>query len=176
MLIVDHIVGNSHDDLTLATACEALARRGNLERVHLSLRDAQRGHMRVTTDAGTEIGIDLERGSVLRDGDVLYRSPDWSWIVVAVVEPVVALAVRPARHRTAGELFAIGVRLGHVLGNQHWPIRVELERVLVPITVDRKAVETLMTSYGLNGVEWEFVTVDPGQVPATMPPVTHEHG
>lgn len=172
MLVVERILGNRHDDPALAAVCDELERCGGLERVLLSFQAAQRGRMRVTTDAGTELGIALGRGSVLRDGDVLRL--DERQVVAVTVQPFAELAIRPTPSLEAHELFAVGVRLGHVLGNQHWLIRLEGGQVFVPVTVDRTVMETVMTTYGLDGLEWEFVTVHPGKVPPATPPAAHE--
>ncbi|MGH8900949.1 MAG: urease accessory protein UreE [Egibacteraceae bacterium] len=161
MIVVERILGNRHADPALAAVCDELERRGGLERVWLSCQAAQRGRMRVTTDAGTELGIALRRGSVLRDGDVLRL--DEHQIVAVAVQPVAELAIRPAPSLEARERFAVGVRLGHVLGNQHWSIRLEGDQVFVPVTVDHTVMETVMAAYGLDGLEREFVTVDPGE-------------
>ena len=41
------------------------------------------------------------------------------------------------------------VRLGHVLGNQHWPIASVDEAVLVPVTLDRAVMETVLRTHHL---------------------------
>ena len=41
------------------------------------------------------------------------------------------------------------VRLGHVLGNQHWPIANGDDAVLVPVTLDRAVMETVLRTHHL---------------------------
>jgi len=175
MLVIDRVLGNRHEQQALAADCERAAKDGGLELVELSYQDAQRGRMRVTTGVGTELAVDLGRGIALRDGDVLYRSPDGSRIVVAAVQPAEALVIRLAREGTSQEMFELGIRLGHVLGNQHWPVRVEHGEVLVPVTVDRKVMETVLRTYGMDGLAHEFAPVEAGRLPAAMPPIPHDH-
>jgi urease accessory protein len=68
-----------------------------LEWVALDFDAMARGHQRVTTDAGTEVAVSLERGARLADGDVLHadaerviavRAAEDDALVVAPVEPM----------------------------------------------------------------------------------------
>lgn len=175
MLVVRQVVGNINSDATLAAAYTTVAAAGSLETVHLSQHDAQRRRLRVTTDGGTEVGIDIS-GGPLREGDVLFLSPDGRRMIVVRVEPAEALRIRLGPGVSGEALFELGVRLGHVLGNQHWPVRVEGRQVLVPVTVDRRVMEKVLQTYGVEKVTYDFVPVQPGQLPYAMPPVEHYHG
>lgn len=175
MLIVDQVVGNRHEDAMLDLACERAAADGALEVVSLPFHDAQRGRMRLTTDAGTEVGVALDRGIGLRDGDVLYRNTDGTQIITVAVAPSEALSIRLVSGIDPDKLFELGVRVGHVLGNQHWPIRLSQGQVLIPVSVDRTVMETVLRTYGLDGIVWEFVEVPPDELPAAMPRSTHAH-
>jgi urease accessory protein len=176
LLIVEHVLGNRHEDPALSEACDHAAAQGGLEVLRLPSDAARRGRMRVTTDAGTELGLALGRGSELHDGDVIYRAPDGSQVVVVAIPPSDALVIRPAEDAPADRLFEMGVRLGHALGNQHWPIRVDAGAVIVPITLDRKATETVLATYGMEGLEWSVAQVAPDVLPAAAPPQSHRHG
>ena len=176
MFVVDRVLGNTRNDERLALAVQAKEKSGEAERVLVSFHDAQRRRLRLTTEGGTEVGIDLAAGRALQDGDVLYRSPDESRVVVVEVAPSEAVAIRLSREMPPEELFAFAVRLGHMLGNQHWPIQIEHDVVLTPVSIDRKVMDTVLKAHGLDGLEWEFIAVEPGRVPTGMPHVQHEHG
>lgn len=173
MLVVERIAGNRNEDPALGAMCRRAAAAGVLEVARISFQDAQRGRMRVTTDAGTEIGVSIGRGAALRDGDVLCRSEER--VVVVAVEPMEALVIRAGTGAPPDSLFELGVKLGHVLGNQHWPMRIESGRVLVPVTVDRRVMETVLRTHNVAGLEYEFAAVEPGEVPTAMPHIPHEH-
>ncbi|MGH3981761.1 MAG: hypothetical protein ACRDST_03470 [Pseudonocardiaceae bacterium] len=175
MLIVDQIVGNRHENSMLDRDCERAAADGALEVVSLPFHDAQRGRMRLTTDAGTEVGVALDRGIGLRDGDVLYCNPNGRQVITVAVAPSEALSIRLVSGIDSDKLFELGVRVGHVLGNQHWPIRLSEGRVLVPVSVNRTVMETVLRTYRLDGIDWEFVAVPPDELPAAMPRSTHTH-
>jgi urease accessory protein UreE len=50
---------------------------------------------------------------------------------------------------TAGQLQQ-AVRLGHVLGNQHWPVAVVGEQILVPVALDRAVMETVLRTHHMT--------------------------
>ena len=46
--------------------------------------------------------------------------------------------------------------LGHAIGNQHWPAVVKGTRVFVPMTVDRKVMESVMRTHSFENVTVTF--------------------
>jgi urease accessory protein len=157
MLVIEQVIGNRYDDQQLAEDCQRAAESDGLEHIHLSLDEAVRGRMRVTTDGGTEVGIAVGRDHALRDGDVLYRSDDGQRVVVVTMRAAETLVIRIQPGGSPQDMFELGVRLGHLLGNQHWTLRVAGDRVLVPVTVDRRVMETVLRSHGIEGLEFEVV-------------------
>src|SRR4030081_1020717 len=93
MLVIEQVIGNRYDDQQLAEDCQRAAETGGLEHIHLSLDEAVRGRMRVTTDGGTEVGIAVGRDHALRDGDVLYRSDDGQRVVVVTMRAAETLVI-----------------------------------------------------------------------------------
>ena len=45
---------------------------------------------------------------------------------------------------------------GHAIGNQHWPAVVKGTRVYVPLTVDRKVMESVMRTHHIEGISFSF--------------------
>jgi urease accessory protein len=85
-----------------------------VERIPIASDDLARRLLRVHTARG-DLGLRLEAGQALRDGDVVY----------ADVERVVCLEVAPddvlvARPRSIDE----ALTLGHALGNRHLPAHI----------------------------------------------------
>ena len=46
--------------------------------------------------------------------------------------------------------------LGHAIGNQHWPAVVKGTRVFVPMTLDRKVMESVMRTHSFENVSIAF--------------------
>jgi urease accessory protein len=176
MLVVDTVVGNVHSDEHLALSIQRKEKDGSALRVRISAADAQRRRLRLSTETGIDVGVDIGRGSALQDGDVLCRQTDTEQLVVVDVAPTEAMAIRLSGDVPADELFAYGVRVGHMLGNQHWPVQVEKDVVLTPVSIDRKVMETVVATHGFAGLTWEFIPVKSGRVPSAMPRIEHHHG
>lgn len=84
----------------------------HVERVVLPLQALDRRMQRVTSDHGTDIGIQLAPGGKLHDGDVLHR--DAHGLVVVAVETSDVLLIAP------DSIEQMGV-VAHALGNRHLP-------------------------------------------------------
>jgi urease accessory protein len=98
----------------------------------LTAEERRWGRRRVVTRGGRELALALPTGSVLVPGSVLHVDDDWYVVVEAAPEPV--LAVRPRSH-------AEGLRLAFEVGNRHFTLGLDGERLLVP---DDPAMEQLL--------------------------------
>lgn len=175
MLVVNRLVGNVAVSDELAHRVQAMEKSASVERVQVSQADAQRRRLRLTAESGIDVGITVEGGTALSDGDVLCHDDDESRFVIVEISPSEAMAIRVTPAPADAASFAYGVRLGHMLGNQHWPIKVDGSVVLTPVNIDRLVMETVVRTHGFDGLEWEFVSVEPGEVPTGMPRIEHEH-
>jgi len=84
-------------------------------RVTLTYDDRHRRRMRLTTEAGMDFLLDLERAALLRDGDGLHLD-DGTWVAVAAASEDV-VDVR-------GETPRATARLAWHLGNRHLPVQI----------------------------------------------------
>ena len=151
---VDGVVGNVHADDELAALRDDHAANGTLERVVIDADDRRRSRFRATTDAGTDVGVVLDRPAVSA-GDVLLV--DDEHMIVLAFEPREALAVElPEPTADATEA---AVELGHRIGNQHWDLAVEEGVVYVPLEADRHIVERVVADV-VPGSEVRETTVE----------------
>ena len=106
-----------------------------LERDTLVLTADERrwGRRRVTTTAGRTLALALPTGSVLRPGAVLHVAADWFLVVECAAEP--CLAVIPASREEA-------LRIAFEVGNRHFNLALDGERLLVP---DDPGMDILLT-------------------------------
>jgi len=160
VIVVDRVLGNRHEDARLAERCIAAHRAGRLEAVALHPSLAQRRRLRVVSDAGTEIGVALGEGGHLCDGDVLVDEEGGRVVVVALPEPeTVRLRCDAALCTEAA--FHAGIRLGHLLGMQHWDYHWAESGCVVTVT-DRPFVEAVLRTHPVDGVSYEFRSSSPG--------------
>lgn len=115
------------------------------ERLTVRWSEAPRSRLRRETDAGTDIAIDVPRGTYLADGLVL--ADDGRRIVVVGRPPEPALRVRLDRGLPLDVFMRHVALVAHTFGNQHVPLEVEDGEIRVPITtsehVARQTVDRL---------------------------------
>jgi urease accessory protein len=112
---------------------------------------------RVVTTGGREVALALPTGSLLQPGDILAATESWYVVVEGRPEPV--LAVVPRGRDEA-------VRIAFEVGNRHFPLAVDGERLLVP---DDTAMRQLLARLGAAWKREEAVFTPIGRSP-------HEHG
>ena len=71
MLVVDSILGNAYHENSLSQKIEDAKQHQTLKRLFLSRPQMEKSRLRAETEDGTEIGLSLEPGTVLHNGDVL---------------------------------------------------------------------------------------------------------
>ena len=154
MILVETVIGNASEP----EWAERLA-AATVDTLELDHWEAQKNRLRKKTGGGRELAISLDRGTFMRDGDVLLWDEQERRAVVArlrlrdvMVIDLAALAALPddLAMRTSLEL-------GHALGNQHWPALVKGSRVYVPLTIDRKVMSSVMNTHRFEGISYEFL-------------------
>jgi urease accessory protein len=104
----------------------------------LRFEQRQKARQRVLLESGREVGIQLERGTILRGGDTL-RSADGEVIrVVAAPEPVSCVASQDA---------LLLARAAYHLGNRHVPLQIG--RRFIQYQVDH-VLDVMVEALGLR--------------------------
>jgi urease accessory protein len=121
--------------------------------------DAQKSRIRKATSSGAELAVSLGRGVRLRDGDILAFDDATGTAVVARITLGEVMVVHLDELRGASPDLVIrsAVELGHAIGNQHWPAVVKGTTMYVPLTVDRKVMDSVMRTHAFTGISHEFV-------------------
>jgi urease accessory protein len=160
MLIVNRIIGR-------ADAPRFAGRQ--TDPVSISAADAGRRRMRVHSESGAEIGIDLPRQSWLFDGAVLHDDGERVLVVVRRPEPVMVIVLA---NMTAEAAF----RVGHALGNRHSPSEWHGNEIVVPVTDTPELTARPVLALGLPGL---VLRVEERPFAADAPPAcagaAHEH-
>ena len=154
MILIESVLGNLADAQWTTRLSSA-----TVETLELDHWEAQKNRFRKKTAGGVEVAVSLDRGTFMHDGDVLV------WDAAAARAVVARIRLRDVMvidldgiARAAPEIaLRTGVELGHALGNQHWPALVKGSRVYVPLTVDRKVMNSVMNTHRFEGIRWEFV-------------------
>lgn len=111
--------------------------------------DAAKRRLRIRTDGGTDVALDLPRGAYLRHGTVL--ADDGERIVVVERDPEQTLVVRLDLSLPSTEIVRQAARLGHAFGNQHVPLEIEGNEIRTPITTSPQIALATVAALGLPG-------------------------
>jgi urease accessory protein len=149
-------------DAVLGRATEggwpARLRRARVDVLSLDQAEAQKSRLRKATTGGVEVAISLDRGTQLRDGDILqWNETDRTAIVARIdLKDVLVIDLSALLDGPPEVSMARCVELGHALGNQHWAAVVKGMRVYVPLTVARAVMASVMKTHSFEGVTFAF--------------------
>ncbi|HSW33217.1 MAG TPA: hypothetical protein VLH36_06330, partial [Steroidobacteraceae bacterium] len=154
MILVEAVLGNAADAQWAARLADA-----TVDPVELDHWEAQKNRFRKKTASGVELAVSLDRGTFMRDGDVLLWDAAAARAVVARISLRDVMVIHLGGMAASSPELALRtcVELGHALGNQHWPALVKDSRVFVPLTVDRKVMSSVMNTHRFEGIRYEFV-------------------
>jgi urease accessory protein len=153
LIRVEAIVGSAAED-----SWPGRLKHATIDVLVLDQAEAQKSRLRKTTTGGAEVAISLDRGTQLRDGDILAWDEARHAAIVARVDlkDVLVIDVSPLLEGPPEVAMARCVELGHALGNQHWPAVVKGTRVYVPLTVARAVMASVMKTHSFEGVTYAF--------------------
>ena len=154
MILVEAILGNAAD-----AAWSSRLAGVTVDPLALDHWEAQKNRFRKRTASGLELAVSLDRGTFMRDGDILLHDEAAGRVVVAriTLRDVMVVSLDAVATGSTELMLRTCVELGHALGNQHWPALVKDNRVYVPLTVDRKVMASVMNTHRFEGVRYEFV-------------------
>jgi urease accessory protein len=134
------------------------ARKLQVRYVELDQWTAQKSRFVVADDAGDTYAVKLDRGNHVADGDILAFDEETRCLTVFRVQlnEVMIADLGALSNAHAETLVRVALELGHALGNQHWPAVVKGTKVYVPLTVDRRVMESVMRTHRLEGVAYTF--------------------
>jgi urease accessory protein len=154
MVIIETVIGNINDREWAQRLSGA-----SIDILELDQWEAQKNRFRKKTAKGTELAVALDRGTVLRDGDILvWEANPAAGVAVRIrLREVMVVHLDGLAHLTPQIAMRTCLELGHALGNQHWPALVKGDHVYVPLTVDRKVMASVMKTHRFEDIRYEFV-------------------
>jgi urease accessory protein len=154
MVVIETVLGNIGDPEWTERLSAA-----NVDLLQVDQWEAQKSRFRKTTPQGAEVAISLDRGTYVRDGDVLLWEAQTATAIVARIDlrDVMIVHLADLARLTPEAAMRTCVELGHALGNQHWPALVKGSLIYVPLTLDRKVMASVMDTHRFEGIRYEFV-------------------
>ena len=168
---VDGVVGNVNDDPGLAAAVADHEQADTVETVELDDTERKRSRLRVTTDAGTDLGVLVDQPELIA-GDVLLCNEERA-VIVAFEQREAFVITFP----DAEAAVSTAIELGHRIGNQHWDIAVDGGTISIPVDADRAIIEDVLGPYIPDGATTRYEVVDAERfVDGGEPDTEHSHG
>lgn len=154
MILVEAVLGNRSDAEWTERLTDA-----TVDAFELDHWEAQKNRLRKKTRDGQELAVSLDRGTFMRDGDILLWDEAAQRAVVASLSlrDVMVINLDALAEMEPELALRTSIELGHAMGNQHWPALVKGNRVYVPLTVDHKVMNSVMKTHGFEGINFEFM-------------------
>lgn len=155
--VAEKYLGNINQDQLLTQQVTQQKGSKSLLEVNLTESDRNKGRIFTQSTSGVAVGIVKSRDFQLKAGDVFQTNQGNLLLVNLTEETVMVLQFSEA-------IFADHtmnlVRLGHLLGNHHYPIKIEANKVYVRINSEAKVIISLIQELNLTGltISWEQVS------------------
>lgn len=134
MIHINKIVGNINSDSDLHQIYEDMMKKDKVEEIQLSRLEADRTRIRKLSNKGTDLALTMEPGSHINEGDVLLLTEEKMVIVKRESENVAIISLN--NDVSAKQIMETAIKLGHIIGNMHRPIKVTNNKVYFPIQSD----------------------------------------
>lgn len=157
--LAQRYLGNYLQESELAQQVEDHRRDRTCLEVYLSPADSLKGRIHAQSTSGESVGIIRGRERPLVDGDVFSTERDR--LVVVHLEDQKVIVLSFAGEASGHELNLI--HLGHTLGNHHWPILVQSDRIYVQLAADATLIEATIRSFAIPGLLIHYESRSPGQ-------------
>ncbi len=147
-MIIDSIVGNVKDEIWEKKLSNAL-----IDYVTLNQWEAQKNRFKRLSDQGVEVAVSLDRGDYLHDGDILVWDEDNDLAIVVHIhlKKVMVIYLDELLNEDPEKMLQTAIELGHALGNQHWPAVYKDKKIFIPMTLDEKAMSSVMRTHNFTG-------------------------
>lgn len=157
---IEKIQGNIRTDAELRKQFEVFSAQSRIEKVLLSRKDAAKNRLRVTSNNGREVLIDVPRGTIIRHGDVLDFNEEYMLVAEWYPEDTAVITAQPSDKHHDDDI-ELGVQMGYVLGIKHWPLSVEGRRIYVPVEASREAVTKAFSHLARIEICFESRIIEP---------------
>ena len=154
--IAQTYLGNIQENLALAERLEA--NKDRYLEVNLCQSDRGKGRIYAQSSAGVAVGIIKSRDWLLKEGDVLETEQGQLLLIHLQAQPVMVLSFSQPTVSNAIEL----IHLGHVLGNHHYPIMVQDNKIYLQLIVDKEVIEATIREFKIAGLQIDYAEQQEG--------------
>lgn len=145
-------LGNLTEDYSLAAKVTQARQQASCLDVFLSQSDRHKGRIQVRSTSGFTVGIIKSRDWSIRASDVFMTEAEQLVVIHLPEQKSLVLSFELPLTASATEL----VRLGHVLGNHHYPINIANQKIYLQpgadLPVDLAIVEQTIKQLQIPGL------------------------
>ncbi len=146
--LAEAYLGNQETDLTVQQQVAHARHVGNLLEVYLQPDDRAKGRIHAHSTTGVELGIMKSRNHALNAGDVFVTQSNQLLLIHLHTQTVMVLSFKGD---TTGHAIDL-IYLGYVLGNHHWSILVENDRIYVEMVAETAVMEATVRTVNIPGL------------------------
>ncbi|WON76277.1 urease accessory protein UreE [Serratia sp. UGAL515B_01] len=156
MILIENIIGNAKDDPSWLEKTKGYQH----DVLALEQWEAQKSRCRKQSEQGIDIGIALDRHVRLTDGDILLCDDEKKYLLTIRINlrEVMVIHLESLEKVSFEASIKRVFELGHALGNQHWKSVIKGVQVYVPLTVEKKMMNSVMKTHGYSESEYRFVS------------------
>ena len=121
-------------DSDLGKKYQTMLKNDKVEKIQVSRLEADRTRIRKLSNKGTDLALSMEPGSHINDGDVVLLTEEKMIITRRDSENIVIVSLNS--DRSTQQTLETAIKLGHIIGNMHRPIKVTNNKVYFPIQSD----------------------------------------
>ncbi len=156
MLVINQVLGNINTDEKWKELYQVMRSENHVQTIMFTRKESERSRLyKKLPKFDEEIGINIKRGTILHDGDILYYEEGENMFVVDI-EPEEMMVLHFVEKFHEDKMLELAVKLGHAIGNQHWQMKVVGRKIYVPIMIDKKVMESVMKTHNILGVKYCF--------------------
>lgn len=142
-------LGNVNNDSNLAQTID----NQSYWQITLTREDNSKSRIHSYTDSGIAIGIIKSRDRSLVSGD-LWKTDTGNLVLINLqTEEVLVLDFSTISPDLAPNKL---VHLGHVLGNHHYPISIQNNKIIVQLNTDKLILEKLINNLKITGLQINY--------------------
>ncbi|ELS02271.1 urease accessory protein UreE [Xenococcus sp. PCC 7305] len=166
--IAQKYLGNITEDFALEQRLTIARNNNRYLEVFLQKNDLVKGRILVDSSSGVEIGIIKSRDLVVRAGDVFETESENLVLIKLKSEKLMVLSFEDSLNNNYDMKL---VSLGHILGNHHYPIQIEQNKIYVRLITEAKVLIKMIEELDILGLKITFETSSDREIPQSK----HSH-
>ncbi|MGL5942049.1 MAG: urease accessory protein UreE [Waterburya sp.] len=152
MEVAQIYLGNINDRPELSE----LFKQENYLEVYLQPSDRHKGRIHTHTQTGVGIGIIKTRDHPLQSGDVFKTESGIFLLIHLQTEELLVLDFSALEPNIIPTTL---VYLGYVLGNQHYPIAIQNNKIYVQLVTEPKVIENIIKNLHIPGLQITYENI-----------------